>query len=131
MTNQKAKWHETRKARMDELFQGKKFEIHEEVEFDEPKATPLGYKIKKGYRIVEVGKLTRDHVEYFVGKSLVNILADEYDAIEKPAPKKRGRPRKQPLEQAEQWAGRELPDDAGPITQPGPTLVNPNEDEHL
>jgi hypothetical protein len=131
MTEQKAKWHETRKARMDELFKGKKFQIEEEVKFDEPVATPLGYKIKSGYRIVEIDKLTRDYVEYFVGKSLVKILADEYDAIEKPAAKKRGRPRKQPLEQAEEWAGRDIQDTAWPITQPGPALDNPNEDEHL
>ena len=131
MSDQKTKWHETRKSRLDELFKGKKFEIREEFKSDEPVATPLGYKIKSGYRIVEVGKLTRDYVEYFIGKSLVKILADEYDAIEKPAAKKRGRPRKQPLEQAEEWADRDIPDDAGPITQPGPTYGNPNEDEHL
>jgi hypothetical protein len=124
-----SKWHETRKAKLDELFLGKKFRIAEEVNFDEPVATPLGYKIKRGYRIVETDKLTRDYVEYIVGKSLLNILADEYNAVEKPEAKKRGRPRKQPLDQAEEWAGREIPSDAQQITQPGPTMVNPNADE--
>lgn len=129
MTDQKSKWHETRKARLDELFKGKKFVVREEFKFDEPVATPLGYTIKSGYSIVEVDKLTRDHVEYFVGKSLLNILVEEYAAVEKPAPKRRGRPRKQPIEQAEEWASRDISDDAQQITQPGEPLVNPNADE--
>jgi hypothetical protein len=129
MTDQKSKWHETRKARLDELFKGKKFEIREEFKVDEPVATPLGYKIKTGYRIVEVGKLTRDYVEYYVGKSLLDILVEEYAAVEKPQPRRRGRPRKQPIEQAEDWASRDTPDDAQQITQPGEPLINPNADE--
>lgn len=120
-----SKWHETRKARMDELFTGMKFEIVEEVDSDTPLATPLGYKINKGYRLVS----TDGGTDIYVGKALLNTLADDYDAVEKPAAKKRGRPRKQPIEQAEEWAGRELPGDASPITQPGPALVNPNADE--
>jgi hypothetical protein len=121
-----SKWHDTRKARMDELFAGKKFEVVEEVDSDTPIATPLGYKVNKGYRL----RSTDGTMDIVVGKSLLNTLADDYDAVEKPAPKKRGRPRKQPLEQAEEWAGREMPGDASPVTQPGPTMVNPNEDEH-
>jgi hypothetical protein len=39
--------------------------------------------------------------------------------------------RKKPLDQAEEWANRDMPDDAQRITQAGPTYSNPNEDEHL
>lgn len=120
-----SKWHETRKARMEELFSGKKFEIVETVDSDTPIATPLGYKVNKGYRLRET-----DGSTIVVGKALLNTLADDFDAVEKPEAKKRGRPRKQPLEQAEEWAGREMPGDASPVTQPGPAMVNPNEDEH-
>lgn len=131
MVDQKSKWHETRKARMDELFAGKKFRVVEEFKSDEPVATPLGYKVKSGYRLEQVGHLTRDVREIVVGKSLLNTLAEEYNAVEKPAPKKRGRPRKQPLEQAEEWAARNIPNDATPITQPGETYTNPNADEEF
>ena len=110
---------------MDSLFAGRNYRIVEEKKFNTPQKTPLGYTVKSGYVI----ESTDGEQTFTIGKSLLNILADEYDAIEKPPAKKRGRPRKQPLEQAEQWANRDIPDDAYPITQPGPTLVNPNEDE--
>jgi hypothetical protein len=127
MGEQKSKWHETRKARMDSLFAGRSYRVVEEKKFDTPQETPLGYKIKSGYIIESVDGEQR----FTVGKSLLNILADEYNAVEKPVAKKRGRPRKQPLEQAEEWAGRDISNDAGPITQPGPGLVNPNADERF
>ncbi len=127
MSDQKTKWHSTRKARMDSLFSGRTYKIVAEEKFDTPQKTPLGYTVKSGYII----ESTDGKQRFTVGKSLINILADDYNAIDKPAPKKRGRPRKQPLEQAEQWAGRDLPNDAYPITQPGPTLTNPNQDESL
>ena len=127
MTDQKSKWHETRKARMDELFAGKKFDLVAEFSFEEPVTTPLGYKVSKGYTLAP-----RDGSgEIYVGKALMNQLADEYNAVDKPAPKKRGRPAKQPLAQAEEWADRAMPADAAPVTQPGPTYVNPNENEHF
>lgn len=127
MSDQKTKWHGTRKAKMDELFKGRRYTIVEEKKFDTPQETPLGYKVKSGYLI----RSTDGEQEFVVGKALINTLADEYSAIEKPAPKKRGRPRKDPVEQAEDWAARELPGDAAPITQPGTTVVNPNADEHF
>ncbi len=127
MVDQKSKWHETRKTRMDELFSGKKFRVVEAVKFDEPVATPLGYKVKSGYRLEQVD----GGDSFVVGKSLLNAIAEEYNAVEKPAPKKRGRPRKHPLEQAEEWAARDIPDDAYPITQPGETYTNPNADEEF
>src|SRR5687768_3654811 len=128
MTDQKSKWHETRKARMDELFAGKKFEIVAPFDFDEPVETPLGYKVSKGYNL----RSTDGSMDIYVGKALMTQLADEYNAVEKPAPKKRGRPRKQePLAQAEEWASRDMPDDAQQVTQPGSTYSNPNEDQHF
>jgi hypothetical protein len=127
MVDQKSKWHETRKARLDELFTGKKFHIVGEFKSDEPVATPLGYKVKSGYRL----EPTEGGDTFVVGKSLLNTLADEYNAVEKPSPKRRGRPRKQPIEQAEEWAGRDIPGDASPITQPGQPLTNPNADEEF
>jgi hypothetical protein len=126
MGTQKSNWHETRKARLDELFEGKKFHVVEEVNSDEPIATPLGYKVKSGYRLQSA-----DGDTIVVGKALLNTLAEDYGAVDKPAPKKRGRPKKQPIELAEDWAARDLPADASPITQPGPPLENPNEDEHF
>jgi hypothetical protein len=131
MGDQKSKWHETRKARLDELFEGKKFRVVEEFKSDEPVATPLGYKVKSGYKLREINHLTRDVREIVVGKSLLNKLADDYDAVDKPEPKRRGRPRKQPIEQAEEWAGRDIPDTAYPVTQPGETYVNPNANEEF
>jgi hypothetical protein len=130
MTDQASKWHSTRKARMDQLFAGRKFRVVEEVNSDEPLETPLGYKIKKGYRLQLVeGTFPGEVAEFYVGKALLNQLAEEYDAVDKPTPKKRGRPRKQPIEQAEEWASRDIPADAQQITQPGPTFSNPNESE--
>lgn len=126
MTDQKSKWHETRKQKLDELFAGRQYTIVEEKKFTEPEETPLGYKVKSGYVI----ESTDGQQRFVVGKALINTLADEYNAIEKPVAKKRGRPRKQPIEQAEQWAGRKLPEDASPVTQAGPTMINPNADEH-
>lgn len=122
-----SKWHETRKARMDELFTGKKFRVVGEVSYDEAVATPLGYKVKNGYKL----EPENGGESFVVGKSLLNTLADEYDAVEKPEPKRRGRPKKEPLEQAEQWAARDIPNDAAPITQPGETYVNPNAEEEF
>ncbi len=125
MVDQKSKWHATRKARMDELFAGRQYNIIEEKKFDFPQETPLGYKVTSGYVI----ESTDGEQRFVVGKSLINALADEYNAIERPAAKKRGRPRKQPLEQAEVWASRGMPNDASPVTQPGPGLTNPNADQ--
>ncbi len=132
MTDQANKWHSTRKARMDELFAGRKFRIVEEFTSDEPLETPLGYKVKKGYRLQEVeGNEPREVSEFVVGKALLNQLADDYNAVEKPAPKRRGRPRKKPLEQAEECASRDMPDDAQQITHAGPTYTNPNSEEEF
>jgi hypothetical protein len=127
MGDQKTKWHETRKARLDSLFAGRSYRIVEKKTFDSAQETPLGYKVKSGYVI----ESTDGEQTFVVGKSLINTLAEEYNAIEKPVAKKRGRPRKQPLEQAEEWAGRDMPGDASPVTQPGQPLTNPNSDEHL
>lgn len=121
-----SKWHETRKARMDELFAGKRFDIVEEVNSDTPVETPLGYKVNKGYRL----KSTDGSMDIVVGRALLNQIADDYNGVTKPEAKKRGRPRKKPLELAEEWAGRDIPSDAQQITQPGSTMTNPNEDEH-
>ena len=122
---QSSKWHATREARMKELFDGKQFTVESEFKNEEPQETPLGYKVKSGWRLVS----TDGSMHIVVGKSLLNKLADS-GAVEKPATRKRGRPRKeQPLEQAEQWASRDIPDDAQQITQAGPTYDNPNADQ--
>jgi hypothetical protein len=62
---------------------------------------------------------------------LLKQLAKDYNAVELPPSRKRGRPRKQPLEQAEKWAGRDIPNDAQQITQPGPTYINYNANEEV
>jgi hypothetical protein len=125
MTNQSSKWHNTRKARMDELFTGKKFTVVEEFKYADAVETPLGYKVNKGYRL----RAEDGSADIFVGKALLSQLASDYNAVDKPVAKKRGRPRKQPIEQAEDWASRDIPDDAQEITQAGPTYTNPNADE--
>jgi hypothetical protein len=113
---------------MDSLFSGTKFRVVEEVRSDEPLATPLGYKVKNGYRLTS----TDGTSNIVVGKTLLRTLDAEYNAIEEmPEPKRRGRPRKQPIEQAEDWASRDIPNDAEQITQPGPTYTNPNANESL
>lgn len=124
MKDQSSKWHGTRKTRMDELFTGKKFTVVEEFKYDKSVQTPLGYKVNKGYKL-----RAEDGTEIYVGKALLNQLADDYDAVAKPQPKKRGRPRKQPIVQAEEWASRDIPDDAQEVTQAGPTYTNPNATE--
>lgn len=117
-----SKWHETRQARMDELFSGKKFVVTEEFKNQEPQETPLGYKVKNGWRL----ESTDGTMHIVVGKSLLNSLA-EAGAVAKPETRRRGRPcKEQPLEQAEQWASRDIPNDAQQITQAGPTYVNFN-----
>lgn len=123
---EKSKWHETRQAKMDELFKGKKFRIVDEFKSENPLATPLGYKIKSGYRLEQVGLPVDTVNEFVVGKSLLNTLVEKYQAVDRPEAKKRGRPKKQPLAQAKEWAARDIPNDAGPITQPGETYTNPN-----
>jgi hypothetical protein len=110
---------------MTELFEGKRYEVVEEFNSSEPVETPLGYKVNKGYKL----RALDGSADIFVGKALLTQLADDYAAVEKPAPKRRGRPRKQPIEQAEEWASRDIPDDAQNITQAGPTYTNPNADE--
>lgn len=91
MTDQKSKWHKTRKARMDELFAGKRFEVVAPFDFEEPVETPLGYKVSKGYNLIS----TDGTMNIYVGKALMTQLAEEYNAVDKPAARKRGRPRKQ------------------------------------
>lgn len=129
MTKQSDKWHETRKARMDELFAGKKFRVVEEVKSDTPLQTPLGYKINSGYKLELVDGEQGEVAEFYVGKALLKQIAEDYNGVALPEPKRRGRPRKTAVEQAEQWASRDIPDDAEQITQPGPTFINPNADE--
>jgi hypothetical protein len=124
MAEQSSKWHATRDAKLKELFDGKKFTVVEEFKNEGPLKTPLGYKIKNGWHLAA----TDGSMECVVGKSLLNYLVDS-GAVEKPEAKKRGRPRKQPLEQAEEWASRDMPDDAQEVTQAGPTYVNPNSEE--
>jgi hypothetical protein len=121
---QASKWHETRAARIKDLFDGKKFTVESEFKNEEPQETPLGYKVKSGWRLVS----TDGTMRIVVGKALLNRLADS-GAVDKPEGRKRGRPRKQPLEQAEQWASRDMPDDAQQVTQAGPTYTNPNADQ--
>lgn len=123
MTDQASKWHSTRDARMKEVFEGKKFTVVEEFKNEEPQETPLGYKVKNGWRL-----RATDGTLIVVGKALLNSLA-ELGVVAKPEAKKRGRPRKEPLKQAEQWASRDMPDDAQQITQAGPTYTNPNSEE--
>lgn len=117
----------SRDAKLHELFDGKKFDVVEEVDSATPLATPLGYKVKKGYRL----KSTDGSMDIIVGKALLNTLAEDFDAVTKPEPKKRGRPRKNPVEQEETWAGRDVPNDAQQITQAWPTYANPNADEEF
>lgn len=127
MADQKSKWQATRKAKMDELFTGKQYKIVDEFSSEEPMKTPLGYTVKNGFVIESLDGSQRFHV----GKSIINILADDYKAITKPEKKRRGRPRRDTLEQAAEWADRDIPSDAQQLTQAGPTYPNPNKDEQL
>lgn len=125
MGKQKDKWSETRKAKLDELFSGKSYVIEKEETLDTAKATPLGYKTKHGYW------LRSGDERIWVGKALLKTLAEDYQAVELPEPKRRGRPKKDPVEQAEVWVGRDIPSDAYPITQPGQPLTNPNAEQEF
>jgi hypothetical protein len=124
MTDASSKWHTTRDAKLKEVFGDKQFTVVEEFKNQDPQATPLGYKVKSGWRLAA----TDGSMECVVGKALLNYLADS-GKVEKPAAKKRGRPRKSPVQQAEQWASRDIPDDAQQVSQAGPTYVNPNSEE--
>lgn len=125
MTSQKDKWRATRQARMDELFKNRQYRLVEEKSFSEPQETPLGYTVKHGYVIESLD----GEQKFVVGKSILNALAEDYRAIDLPPAKRRGRPKHDTLEVASEWADRKIPSDAAPITQPGPTYTNPNEDE--
>lgn len=89
MSERADKWRATRHVRELALFSGKRFEVVREVKNEEFE-TPLGYKGKNGYEVRNV-----DTAETFkVGKATLKRMANEYDAVTLPAPKKRGRPKK-------------------------------------
>lgn len=89
MSDRSEKWHATRRARELALFSGQRFEIVREVK-NEEFVSPLGYKGKNGYELRNVG--SGDTV--YVGKATLKRMASEYQAVDLPAPKKRGRPPK-------------------------------------
>lgn len=90
MSDRSDRWHATRHARELALFAGKRFEVVREVKGDEPFKTPLGYSAKNGYEVrnVESGETFK------VGKTTLKVMAEKYDAVTLPPPKKRGRPKK-------------------------------------
>lgn len=89
MSDRSDKWHSTRRAREVALFSDRRFEVVREVSGESFK-TPLGYSAKNGYEVRNV-----DTGETFkVGKTTLKVMAEEYGAVELPAPKKRGRPKK-------------------------------------
>lgn len=89
MSDRSDKWHATRRAREAALFAGRKFVVVREIK-DTSFKTPLGYSAKNGYEVrnVETGET------FMVGKTTLKVMAQEYDAVTLPAPKKRGRPKK-------------------------------------
>ena len=89
MSDRSEKWHSTRRARELALFANKRFEVVREVKGESFK-TPLGYSAKNGYEVrnVETGETFK------VGKTTLKVMAEEYEAVTLPAPKKRGRPKK-------------------------------------
>lgn len=89
MSDRSEKWHATRRARELAEFSGRRYEVVREVK-NEEFTTPLGYKGKNGYELREVGT---DNV-IRVGKATLKRMAEEYSAVDMPAPKKRGRPKK-------------------------------------
>lgn len=90
MSDRSDKWHATRHARELALFSGKRFEVVREVKGDEPFKTPLGYSAKNGYEVRDV--VSGD--TFKVGKTTLKVMAEKYNAVTLPPPKKRGRPKK-------------------------------------
>lgn len=90
MSERSDRWHSTRRARELALFANKRFEVVREIKGESFK-TPLGYSAKNGYEVrnVESGDTFK------VGKTTLKVMAEEYSAVTLPAPKKRGRPKKQ------------------------------------
>lgn len=89
MSDRSDKWHGTRRARELALFANKRFEVVREVSGESFK-TPLGYSAKNGYEVRNV----ETSETFKVGKTTLKVMAEEYDAVTLPAPKKRGRPKK-------------------------------------
>lgn len=78
----------TRKAKMDALFAGKKFEITREIHLkgDLRFQTPLGHKGRNGYALKEVGN---DDNQFIVGWAVLQHAAKEYDAVKLPGSDKK------------------------------------------
>lgn len=139
MSDRSEKWHATRRARELAEFSGRRYEVVREVK-NEEFTTPLGYKGKNGYELREVGT---DNV-IRVGKATLKRMAEEYGAVDMPAPKKRGRPKKvqdeaihpaspyQPAKDSESAEPGAHPvsktedEDARSGSLAGPTYINPN-----
>jgi hypothetical protein len=90
----KAEARPGRHKRLVDLFAGRKFVILREVHLpeDELFRTPLGHTGRNGWLVQEIGNPENS---FIVGLSLLKLMHNKFDAIDLPAPKPRGRPKKQ------------------------------------
>lgn len=107
MSDRSDRWHATRHARELALFSGRQFEVVREVKGDEPFKTPLGYSAKNGYEVRD----TKSGETFKVGKTTLKVMAEKYNAVTLPPPKKRGRPKKQKFATGGQVFGPRDPQD--------------------
>jgi hypothetical protein len=88
MKDRSASLAANRKAKMDELFAGKKFTILQEIHLngDERFVTPFGNKGRNGYAISEEGNPSN---RFIVGATVLKQAAAEYGAVTLPEPKRK------------------------------------------
>lgn len=125
MVSKSDKWHATRNEREEKWFRNTKWEIVREVtaEAGDKFVSPLGYKLKSGFEVRLVqGNNFVNSAKVYVGKATLKRMHDVYDAVELPAPKKRGRPKKVTVAEPPT-------EDARSGSQAGPTFDNPNAEE--
>lgn len=82
-----------RQQKLDDLFKGKKFVILKEVRLNEDERfrTPLGHTGRHGWIVQEISNPDN---KFIVGFSLLQAMHDTYDAVDLPAARLRGRPKK-------------------------------------
>lgn len=88
MKNRSASLAANRKAKMDELFEGKKFTILQEIHLngDERFVTPFGNKGRNGFAISEDGNPSN---RFIIGATVLKQVAAEYGAVTLPEPKRK------------------------------------------
>lgn len=82
-----------RQKRLEDLFQGRHFDIIKEVHLpsDQRFRTPLGHTGRNGWIVQETADPSN---KFIVGLSLLKVMQNQFQAVEIPKPRPLGRPKK-------------------------------------